>query len=165
MESRMRTIVDLLEEEVARYEKLVAALKKEAEDLRKGSPEDLQQSVKCISEQVDSIHRIHREARKLIEAFLPAEKGKPEGALAELMRLLPPGESRILQKYNGALERLRNWAMEINSRNRAFIRESLSVWKDLFSLRAPQNAAAPVYARSGKKQAPAQLPISLDRKV
>ena len=167
MESQIQAVANLLEEEISHYEKLAAALKKEAEYLRQGSPEDLLQSVKTVSGHVDSIHQIHREAREKIEKLLQAAGNeKLERTLADLIHLLPSREAQRLRNHQGTLEKLKSWVMQINSRNKAFIQESLAHWRDLFSLLNPAaNAAAPVYVPNGKRKPSNQLPVSLDRKV
>ncbi len=166
MGSQIQEVASLLEEEISHYEKLVAALKKEADYLRQGSPEDLLQSVKTVSGQVESIHQIHRDTRKKMEELLQAAGNeKLERTLADLIHLLPPREAHKLRKYQGTLEKLKSWVMQINSRNKAFIQESLSSWRDLFSLMNPTNAVSPVYVSNGKKKPSTQQPISLDRKV
>jgi flagellar biosynthesis/type III secretory pathway chaperone len=81
------------------------------------------------------------------------------------MLQLPPQEAQRLQRYQGTLDKLKGWVMQINSRNKAFVRESLAHWKDLFSLLNPANAASPVYVPNGKMNPSRQLPVSLDRKV
>ena len=166
MESQIQAVTKMLEEEIAHYEKLVAALKKEADDLRKGSPEDLLQSVKTVSVHAEAIHQIHQAVRKKIEDRLPSSGSeKLERTLADMIRILSPRESQGLQKYQGTLEKLKSWVIQINSRNKAFIQESLAHWRDLFSLVNPAKAASPGYVPCGRKKLLTQKPISLDRKV
>lgn len=166
MESQIQAVARLLEEEISHYEKLVAALKKEADYLRQGSPEDLLKSVKAVSEHTEAIFQIHQDVRKIVEKILnSAGDEKLEKPLRDLMLLLPPQEVQRLQRYQGTLDKLKNWVMQINSRNKAFIQESLAHWKDLFSLLNPAQAASPVYVPNGKKNPSRQLPVSLDRKV
>lgn len=166
MESQIQAVARLLEEEILHYEKLVAALKKEADYLRQGSPEDLLKSVKAVSEHTEAISQIHQDVRRKVEKILnSAGDEKLEKPLRDLMLLLPPPEVQRLQRYQGTLDKLKNWVMQINSRNKAFIQESLAHWKDLFSLLNPAQAASPVYVPNGKKNPSRQLPVSLDRKV
>jgi hypothetical protein len=166
MESQIQAVARLLEEEISHYENLVAALKKEADYLRQGSPEDLLKSVKVVSEHAEAISQIHQDVRKRLEIILnSAGNEKLEKPLRDLMLLLPPQEAQRLQRYQGTLDKLKGWVMQINSRNKAFIQESLSHWKDLFSLLNPAHAALPGYMPNGKKNPSRQLPVSLDRKV
>jgi len=166
MGSQIQEVARHLEEEISHYENLVAALKKEADHLRQGSPENLLQSVKDVSAQVAAIQQIHQEARKKIEGVLRAAGNEAlKRTLADLIQQLPPKESQRLQTYQRTLDNLKTWVMQINFRNKAFIQESLAHWKDLFSLLNPANALSPGYVPNGKKNPSRQLPVSLDRKV
>ncbi len=166
MKFQIQSLANLLEEEILHYEKLVTALKKEAECLKQGSPEDLLQAVKTVSEHAEVIHRIHEDVRKKInEMRHSAGNGRLETTLQDLTGLLPPRESRMLQKYQRTLEKLKNWVAQINSRNKAFIQESLAHWRNLFLLVNPAKTASPVYAAPGRQKSSRQQPISLDRKV
>lgn len=166
MESQVQEVARLLEEEVFHYEKLVAGLKKEADDLRRGSTEELLATVKVVSAQVEAISRIHRDVCRKLESMSDSageEKGKM--SLRELLRYLPRPEAQRLRRYPGVLDNLKSWVMEINSRNKAFIQASLDFGRDLFALLNPGNEASPVYLPQGKRNPPRQLPVSLDRKV
>ncbi|MBP1717402.1 MAG: hypothetical protein H6Q43_840 [Deltaproteobacteria bacterium] len=166
MESQIQAVARLLEAEISHYEKLVAALRNEADHLRKGSPEDLLQSVKTVSEHAEAIHQIHQDVRTKMEEMLHSAGNEKLGrTLADLTRLLPPRESRMLQKYQGTLEKLKSWVIQINSRNKAFIQESLVHWRGLFSLVNPAKATSPVYVPNGRQKPSTQQPISVDRKV
>jgi hypothetical protein len=166
MESQIQEVARLLEEEIFHYEKLVAGLKKEAGDLRRGSPEELLKSVKTVSEHAEAISQIHQGARKKLEGMLgSAGDEKQKMSLRELLRLLPRQEAQRLQTYPGVLDNLKSWVMQINSRNKAFIQASLDFGKDLFALLNPRNEASPVYLPHGKRNPSRQLPVSLDRKV
>ncbi len=166
MESQIQAVARLLEEEISHYEKLAAALKKEADYLRQGSPEDLLKSVKVVSEHAEAISQIHQDVRKRVEKILNSVGDeKLEMSLRDLLRLLPRQEAQRLQTYPGVLDNLKSWVMQINSRNKAFIQASLDFGKDLFSLLNPGNEASPVYVPQGKKNPSRQLPVSLDRKV
>lgn len=166
MESQIQAVARLLEEEISHYEKLAAALKKEADYLRQGSPEDLLKSVKVVSEHAEAISQIHQDVRKRVEKILNSVGDeKLEMSLRDLLRLLPRQEAQRLQTYPGVLDNLKSWVMQINSRNKAFIQASLDFGKDLFSLLNPGNEASPVYVPQGKRNPSRQLPVSLDRKV
>jgi hypothetical protein len=166
MESQMQTVARLLEEEIAHYEKLIAALKKEADCLRRGSPEELLGSVKAASGSAEAISRIHRDIRGKVEEILnSAGKEKAGKPFQELLLLLPPPEARRLQRSQETLNRLRSWAAQMNTRNKAFVQTALAHWRELFSLLIPAAAASPVYAPQGVKNPPRQMPVSLDRKV
>jgi flagellar biosynthesis/type III secretory pathway chaperone len=166
MESQIQAVARLLEEEISHYEKLAAALKKEADYLRQGSPEELLKSVKVVSEHAEAISQIHQDVRKRVEKILnSAGDEKLEKPLRDLMLLLPPQDAQRLQRYQGTLDKLKGWVTQINSRNKAFIQASLDFGKDLFSLLNPGNEASPVYVPQGKRNPPRQLPVSLDRKV
>jgi flagellar biosynthesis/type III secretory pathway chaperone len=166
MESQIQAVARLLETEISHYEKLVAALRNEADHLRKGSTEDLLQSVKMVSEHADAIHQIHQDVRKKIEEMLnSAGNDKVKRTLADLIRLLPPRESRMLQKYQGNLEKLKSWVIQINSRNKGFLQETLAHWRGLFTLANPTQAASPVYVPNGRQKLSTPQPISVDRKV
>jgi flagellar biosynthesis/type III secretory pathway chaperone len=166
MEARIQEVAALLEEEIAHYEKLVAALTKEAEDLRRGSPEELLESVKAAGAQIEAITRIHAEVRgKMAELSGSPDNRDGESPFGSLRRLLPPAECRRFQRYHDALDKLKNWALQINSRNKTFIREALAHFESLFSLFNPANEASPAYAAGGKKKPAARIPVSLDRKV
>jgi flagellar biosynthesis/type III secretory pathway chaperone len=163
MESQVQVLLRLMEEEISHYEELVKELKKETDYLRRGSPEDLLGSVKAVAPHVEAIQQIHQSIRKKIAEVLNITG--QEKTLVELMALLPPRDSQKLRKYQGTLDKLKEWVMQINSRNKAFIQDSLAYGRDLFSLLTPSTAAAPVYVQNGKKRPPAQQPLSVDRKV
>jgi flagellar biosynthesis/type III secretory pathway chaperone len=165
MKSQIQEVARLLEEEILHYEKLVAALKKEAEILREGTPEDLLESVKAASAHAESISQIHRDARRKLEGILNSGDKNPERPLGDLLLLLPRAEARRLQAYQGALENLKNWVMQINARNKAFVQASLVHLREFFSFLNPSPSASPVYAPLGKKNPAKPLPVSLDRKV
>jgi flagellar biosynthesis/type III secretory pathway chaperone len=166
MEFQIRGVANLLEEEISLYEKLAVTLKKEADCLKRGAPEDLLQSVKAVSEHAEAIHQIHREIQNKIEEMLQSGGATKTGkTLADLARLLPPGEAQRLRKYQGTLEKLKRWVMQINARNKAFIQESLVHWRSLFSFLNPAHTASLVYVRDGKKKSFPQQPVSMDRKV
>ena len=166
MESQVEVVLRMMEDEISHYEKLVKELKKEADFLRQGSPEDLLGSVQAIAQQVETIQQIHQSTRERIEEILKsAGLEKQEKTLANLMTFLPPGDSQKLRKYQGTLDKLKEWVMQINTRNKAFIQNSLAYWRDIFSLLNPSTAAAPVYVQNGKKRPSSQQPLALDRKV
>jgi flagellar biosynthesis/type III secretory pathway chaperone len=166
MQSQIEEIARLLDEEIFHYEKLVAGLKEEADDLRRGSPENLLKSVKAVTEQIEAISQIHQNVRKKLEGRLDsAGEEKHKMSLRELLRLLPRQEAQRLQTYPGVLDNLKSWVMQINSRNKAFIQASLEFGRDLFALLNPGSEASPVYVPQGKRNPARQLPVSLDRKV
>ena len=165
MEFQAEIILRKLEEEISHYENLVRELRKEADILRQGSMEDLASSVKIVTSLGEKIQQIHQSVNKEIEEILTSARlKKKENLLANLISLLPPGDSQKLQKYQRTLDKLRDWVMQINTRNKAFIQSSLTYWRDIFSLLTPSTAAAPVYVQSGKKKF-SQQPLALDRKV
>jgi len=163
MESQGQILLRLMEEEISHYEKLVGELKKEADCLRQGSPEDLLGSVQAVARHVETIQQLHQSIRKTIAEVLNLTG--QEKTWAELMALLPPLYSQKMRKYQRTLDKLKEWVMQINSRNKAFIQDSLAYGRDLFSLLTPSIATAPVYVQNGKKSPPAQQPLSVDRKV
>jgi hypothetical protein len=166
MESQVEIILRKLEEEISHYENLVRELRREADILREGSPEDLANSVKIVTSLGDKIQQIHQSVDKGIEEILKsAGLEKKEKTLTYLISFLPPGDSQKLRKYQGILDKLREWVMQINTRNKAFIQNSLTYWRDIFSLVNPSTAEAPVYVQNGKKRPSAQQPLALDRKV
>jgi flagellar biosynthesis/type III secretory pathway chaperone len=163
MESQEQVLFRMMEEEISHYEELVKKLQKEADYLRQGSPEDLLGEVKAVAQHVEAIQQIHQSIRKTIAEVLNTTG--QEKTLVELMALLPPGDSQKLRKYQGTLDKLKEWVMQINSRNKAFIQDSLAYGRDLFSLLTPSTAASPVYVQNGKRRPSAQQPLSVDRKV
>jgi hypothetical protein len=166
MDSQVEIVLRMMEEEIFHYEKLVEELKKEADFLRQGSPEELVESVKAVALQVETIQQIHQSARERIEEILKSAGIEKKGKnLSNLMAVLPPGDSQKLRKYQGTLHKLREWVMQISTRNKAFIQNSLGYWRDIFSLLNPSTAPATVYVQNGKKRPSAQQPLALDRKV
>jgi hypothetical protein len=166
MESQAEIVLRMMEEEIFHYEKLVEELKREADFLRQGSPEELVRSVKAVALQVETIQQIHQSARERIEEILKSAGIEKKGKnLSNLMAFLPPGDSQKLRKYQGTLDKLREWVMQINTRNKAFIQNSLGYWRDIFSLLNPSTAPATVYVQNGQKRPSAQQPLALDRKV
>jgi flagellar biosynthesis/type III secretory pathway chaperone len=166
MESQAEIVLRMMEEEIFHYEKLVEELKREADFLRQGSPEELVRSVKAVALQVETIQQIHQSARERIEEILKSAGIEKKGKnLLNLMAFLPPGDSQKLRKYQGTLDKLREWVMQINTRNKAFIQNSLGYWRDILSLLNPSTAPATVYVQNGQKRPSAQRPLALDRKV
>jgi flagellar biosynthesis/type III secretory pathway chaperone len=166
MESQVEMILRKLEEEIFHYENLVKELRREADILRQGSSEDLAKSVKIVMSLGEKIQQIHQSVDKGIEEILKsAGLEKKEKNFANLISLLTPGDSQKLRKYQGSLDKMREWVMQINTRNKAFIQSSLTYWRDIFSLLNPSPAEAPIYVHNGKRRPSAQQPLALDRKV
>ena len=152
MESQIQAVVRMMEEEISHYEKLVADLKKEADFLRQGSPEELVKSVKAVSEQAEAISQIHQDVRKKVEEILNSAGEKRGKISQDLCAFCRRQEAQRLRKYQGTLDKLREWVMQINTRNKAFIQNSLEYWRDIFSLLNPANAASTVYVQNGKRE-------------
>jgi hypothetical protein len=166
MEPQVEIILRMMGEEISYYEKLVEELKKEADFLKRPSPEDLLACVKEIARHTEAIERIHQSVRKKIEEILKsAGPERTERTMTGLMAFLPTEDSRKMQKYLSTLAKFKKWVMEINARNKAHIQNSLTYWQDLFSLLTSSASAAPVYVQGGKKRPIAQQPLTLDRKV
>jgi hypothetical protein len=92
-------------------------------------------------------------------------KEETEKNLSGLMEVLPSSEGQKIRFYQGTVAKLKEWVSLINNRNKVFIQEYLTYWRDLFSLLTQPCGESPVYMSSGQKRSSALPPQSLNRKV
>jgi len=165
-EGLLQGLFALLEEEILQYHLLAEELKKQSESLRRGSNDDLIESLQSLDLIASAIRKIHESVLSTAEnlAALLDPRGEKKG-LSPLLPHLSPDDRLRIESYQRTLERLRKWSGRINDRNRAFIQESLSCWKELISLLAMPPADSAIYLPKGIKSSPAPRPYSLNRKV
>jgi hypothetical protein len=165
-EGLLKDLYSWLEEEILQYHLLGEELKKQSESLRKGSTEALIESLQSLEILTTAIRKVHGSILKTVEKILtvlaPQEEKK---SLSLLMTLLPAVDSQKIESYLKTLEKLKKWSDRINERNKTYIQESLSYWKELISLLATPLADSPIYLQKGFKSSPAPRPYSLNRKV
>jgi hypothetical protein len=165
-EGLLKDLYSLMEEEILQVHLLGEELKKQSECLRRGATEPLIESLQSLEILTSAIRKIHesipRTVEKLSNLLAPHEEKR---SLSLLLTLLPPGDSQRIESYQKTLERLRKWSERINERNKTFIQESLSYWKELISLLTMPLVDSPIYVQKGIKSSPAPRPYSLNRKV
>ncbi len=165
-EGLLKDLFSAMGEEILQYHLLGEELKKQSESLRQGSAEALLESLQSLEIITAAIRKIHESipqtVERMIAALVPLEEKK---SLSHLLTLLPPGDSQRVESYQKTLERLKKWSDRINERNKAYIQESLSYWKELVSLLTLPLADSAVYVQKGIKSSPAPRPYSLNRKV
>ena len=165
-EGLLKELYQLMEEEILQYHLLAEELKKESECLRQGSPDSLTESLHSLEIHTTAIRKAHGSIQSLIQKMLPLLNPQEEKKnLESLLALLPPEEGKRVRSYQKTLERLKKWSARINERNKLYLQESLSCWKDLVSLLTEPLADSPIYLQKGIKSTPVPLPYSLNRKV
>ncbi len=165
-EGLLKELYQQMEEEILSYQLLAEEMKKESEYLRKGSMNSLMESLHLLEIHTTEIRKIHESIQKNIEKILgPTEGKEAKNNLDSLLALLPSQDSQRIKDYQRTLGGLKRWITQINTRNKTFVRESLTYWRDLFSLLTQPLGESPVYIQNGKTQSSTHLPISLNRKV
>ncbi len=155
-----------MEEEIQHHQKLLEEIRKEATYIKENSVEGLLQSVRAIGERTKRIVTIQRNMQQRIKEILVSSGMDPDSdSLKSFLSLIPPADGRKMRIYQNSLERLKKWILEINHRNRSFIQDSLSYWKDLFSVATGLRQQSLTYVQNGQKKIPFCQPLSLDRKV
>ncbi len=165
-EGLLEELYQRMEEEILHYHLLGEELKKESEFLRQGSLDLLTESLHSVEVHVEEIRRangsIAKAIEKIISTLRPEEKEKNLGTL---LTLLPAKETQRIKGYQKTLSSLKQRTFQVNTRNKAYIQESLAFWKDLFFLLAGVPSESPVYIQNGKTQSTTHPSISLSREV
>jgi hypothetical protein len=155
-----------MEEEILHYHLLGEELKKESEFLRQGSLDLLSESLHSVEMHVEEIHRIHgsiaKDIERMVNTLRPEEKEK---TLGTLLALLPAKEAQRIKGYQRTLGSLKKRTSQVNTRNRTYLQESLSYWKNLVSLLTHPLSESPVYVQNGTQPPSAPEPYSLNRRV
>jgi hypothetical protein len=155
-----------LEEEILHYHLLGEELKKESEILRRGSAEDLTESLRSVEMHVEEIHRAHESISKAIDEMVSSlGPEETEGNLGTLLTLLPAKERQRIRSYERTMAGLKKWTFQVNARNRTYIQDSLACWKDLVSLLTLPLSGPPMYVQNGTQPSSSPQPFSLNRRV
>jgi hypothetical protein len=165
-EELLKELYSWMEEEILQYHLLGEELKKQSESLRKGSTEALIESLQSLEILTAAIRKIYESIPKTVDKIwtaLAPHEGKK--SLSSLLAILPAVDSQKIESYQKTLEKLKKWSERINERNKSYIQESLSYWKELISLLATPLADSPIYLQKGFKSSPVPRPYSLNRKV
>lgn len=162
----LKSLYDLLEQEIVQYHLLGEELKAESEHLRRGSADSLTESLHSLEICASAIRKVHDSIQKTAAKALAAlSPGEEEGNLSRLLAVLPPEDATRIDSYQKTLERMKTWVARINERNKNHAQESMNYWKNLVSLLTEPLAESPVYVQNGKKSVSASLPRTLNRKV
>jgi hypothetical protein len=156
----------MMEEEIRHHQNLLDEIRREAVYIRENSAEALLQSVHAIGEHAKAIASVQRNIQQKVKGILVSSGMDPDAdSLKSFFSLLPSADGRKMRMYQNSLERLKKWILEINQRNKSFIQDSLSYWKELFSMATGLRQQFLVYVQNGQKKTSVYQPLSLDRKV
>jgi hypothetical protein len=156
----------LMEDQILHYHLLGEELKKESEFLRQGSLDFLTETLHSVEVHVEELRRAHGSIARAIEEIVSALRPEEdEKTLETLLTLLPAKEAERIKGYQRTLANLQRWTSQVNTRNKTYLQESLTCWKDLISLLTHPLSESPVYVQNGTKPASAPKPYSLNRRV
>ena len=165
LEDEVKTVSQLMEQEITVYRLLIQELKKEAECLRTGAIDSLVKVVETIGHHTETLHQL----QTLMEAsigrvFGIMEKGVEKKTLSHLVANLPPVHRAKMKSHQHALTQLQEWVSQMNEKNRVFIREHLTFLADLTSWLIHPVVETPCYPKTGHPSL-AVPPYAFNREV
>ncbi len=168
-ESDLREIFQLLEQEILKYQKLIEALKRESEYLRRNVTEPLMDVLKEIGNETEVIFSLEEKIKECLGNILSHIGLKEdEFTLSTLLPFLPISSQRKIHSYQRSLRELKVEVKQINDLNKAFIQECLTLWTDVVStlIHPPIESQNYSYqgAKGGRRISP-YLPLTLNREV
>jgi hypothetical protein len=166
LEDEVKTLSQWMEQEIATYHLLIEELKKEADCLRTGAIDPLLKVVKVIERYTEALHRLQTSIQISIgRVFAALELDPKETTLPCLLAHLPPVPRAKMRSYQQRLRQLQEWVRQINDKNKAFIREHLTVLAEVTALLINPEVETPCYPRTGHSCSPAPAPYALSREV
>ncbi|HSR11630.1 MAG TPA: flagellar export chaperone FlgN [Thermodesulfobacteriota bacterium] len=164
-EGLLKELREQLDEEILYTHLLFGEMKKESDYLRTGATDSLMASLRSLEIYTAEIRKIRGAIQKKTEALISCLGVQDGSGLARLLPLLPPEEAQRVKDALKTLANLRKAIAQVNSRNKNFVQETLTCWKEMFSLLVRPLSDTPLYIQSGKAQPPAASPVSLNRRV
>ncbi len=165
LEDEVRTLFEIMDQEVKTYRLIADALNKEAECLREGQIDPLLSVVKTIESYTTTLCRLQTSMGVSIgRVFEVMEKDVGDKTLSRLMADLPPVHRTKMKFYQHTLTQLQERVRLMNEKNKAFIREHLAFLGDLTSWLIHPVTETPCYPKTGHPSL-AVPPYAFNREV
>jgi hypothetical protein len=155
-----------MDQEVEQVHRILNALDKEAECLRRGDVDSLLEAVKAIEVHTTALHRLQEPVETSLRGVFEAlGRDAEQLTLSQLVEHLPPETRTRMQVYHHMLAELQGRVHRVNEKNKRFIREHVAFFSDLTSAVVTPMAEVPCYPRTGKPRPVSSLPYALNREV
>jgi flagellar biosynthesis/type III secretory pathway chaperone len=166
LENEIRTLSQLMDQEVEGYHLIIDALNKEAECLKKGEVDFLLKVVKTIEDDTTILHRLQPPIEASLQRVFDAlGKDVEKRSLSRLVNDLPPEHRARMRSYQHTLADLQERVRQMNEKNKTFIREHVTFLSTLTSLMIRPLVENPCYPKTGRGCPAVSLPYTLNREV
>ena len=166
LEDEVRTLFQLMDQQIASYHLIIDELKEEAECLRTGAIDSLVKVVKRIEHYTETLRRLQTPIQVSIgRVFEVLERDAEDKTLSHLAANLPPVHRTKMKFYQHTLTQLQERVRPMNEKNKAFIREHLTFLGDLTSWLIHPVTETPCYPKTVHASPVVPLSYAFNREV